>query len=742
MIIKTQEHMIISQQEKLLQSAINLDISEATKELIHQLFDENPHLKTLLDKSKSATHFQNLIEDWLFEYLQKNPLSRDFYEGKIHGFENLKQLEWKDYAAIRILDYISNSGREFEDLNLRGRKIVSEPFVLLYKAVKENTGGAQCNFVLDMIHLFRQFTGFEKRTLPSKEKIRKWMNHHPSGLDKEIIEIREKNKRRIIDTLVQKIDNREIKSKKYFFEPGISYRKKTEMVHEWWNEHTFHLRFAVRNPDLLNELLDNSLEDDTMQVLYKAQKSGIPFFVNPYYLSLLNVNAPDFAQGADLAIRYYVIYSSQLVDEFGHIVAWEKEDIVESEKPNAAGWILPSHYSVHRRYPEVAILIPDTVGRACAGLCASCQRMYDFQRGNLNFDLEKLQPKESWNDKLIKIMKYWEEDTQLRDILITGGDALMSSDASLEKILNAVYEMAKRKTESNKGRKENEKYAEILRVRLGTRLPVYLPQRITSSLVKILADFKDKASRAGIRQFVIQTHFQSPMEVTPESKLGIQKLISAGWMIVNQLVFTSPASRRGHTAKLRKVLNDLGVLPYYTFSVKGYMENSSKFATNARAAQEQFEEKTLGEVPEKFVNNIRSFPDNAKNMVEQINQLREKVDIPFLSTDRNVLNLPGVGKSMTYRVIGITKDGRRILEFDHDHTRSHSPVIDKMGKFVIIESKSIASYLDQLKNMGEDKYDYASIWGYSISETENRHSVYEYPQYNFATTSQFSNYKE
>ncbi len=734
--------MIISQQEKLLQSAINLDISETTKELIHQLFDENPHLKTLLDKSKSATHFQNLIEDWLFEYLQKNPLSRDFYEGKIHGFENLKQLEWKDYAAIRILDYISNSGREFEDLNLRGRKIVSEPFVLLYKAVKENTGGAQCNFVLDMIHLFRQFTGFEKRTLPSKEKIRKWMNHHPSGLDKGIIEIREKNKRRIIDTLVQKIDNREIKSKKYFFEPGISYRKKTEMVHEWWNEHTFHLRFAVRNPDLLNELLDNSLEDDTMQVLYKAQKSGIPFFVNPYYLSLLNVNAPDFAQGADLAIRYYVIYSSQLVDEFGHIVAWEKEDIVESGKPNAAGWILPTHNNVHRRYPEVAILIPDTVGRACAGLCASCQRMYDFQRGNLNFDLEKLQPRESWDDKLKKIMKYWEEDTQLRDILITGGDALMSSDASLKKILNAVYEMAQKKIESNKGRKANEKYAEILRVRLGTRLPVYLPQRITPSLVKILAEFKEKASRAGIRQFVIQTHFQSPMEVTPESKEGIQKLISAGWMIVNQLVFTSPASRRGHTAKLRKVLNDIGVLPYYTFSVKGYMENSSKFATNARAAQEQFEEKILGEVPEKFVNNIRAFPDNAENMVEQINQLREKVDIPFLSTDRNVLNLPGVGKSMTYRVIGITKDGRRILEFDHDHTRSHSPVIDKLGKFVIIESKSIASYLDQLKNMGEDKYDYASIWGYSISETENRHSVYEYPQYNFTTTSQFSNYKE
>ncbi|MFP4289737.1 MAG: KamA family radical SAM protein [Bacteroidales bacterium] len=734
--------MIISQQEKLLQSAKNLVISESTKKLIDQLFDENPRLKTLLDQSKTATHFQNLIEDWILEYLENNPLSKEFYEGKIHGFENLKRLEWKDYAAIRILDYISNSGREFEDLNLRGRKVVSEPFVLLYKAVKENTGGAHCNFVLDMIHLFRQFTGFEKRTLPSKEKIREWMGHHPDGLDQRIIEIRERNKRRIIDTLIQKIDNKEIKSKKFYFNPGLSYREKTAIVSKWWDDHTFHLRFAVRNPDLLNELLDNSLDEDTMKVLYKAQKSGIPFFVNPYYLSLLNVNAPDFAKGADLAIRYYVIYSSQLVDEFGNIVAWEKEDIVEPGKPNAAGWILPSNNNVHRRYPEVAILIPDTVGRACAGLCASCQRMYDFQRGNLNFDLEKLQPRESWDVKMKRIMKYWEEDTQLRDILITGGDALMSSDTSLKKILNAVYEMALRKIQSNKERKENEKYAEIVRVRLGTRLPVYLPQRITSSLVDILADFKQKATRAGIKQFVVQTHFQSPMEITPESRKGIEKIISAGWMVVNQLVFTAPASRRGHTAKLRKALNDMGVLPYYTFSVKGYMENSSKFATNARAAQEQFEEKTLGEIPKKFIDDIISFPDSAENMVKQIDHLREKADIPFLSTDRNVLNLPGVGKSMTYRVIGITKDGRRILEFDHDHTRNHSPVIDQLGKFVIIESKSIASYLEQLKEMGENKYDYASIWGYSISETENRPSVYEYPAYTFALTSQFSNYKE
>jgi lysine 2,3-aminomutase len=56
----------------------------------------------------------------------------------------------------------------------------------------------------------------------------------------------------------------------------------------------------------------------------------------------------------------------------------------------------------------------------------------------------------------------------------------------------------------------------------------------------------------GIRQFIIQTHFESPMEITPESKKAVKMLLNSGWMVANQLVFTTPASRRGHTAKLKK----------------------------------------------------------------------------------------------------------------------------------------------------------------------------------------------
>ena len=721
--------------EKLDKIAITVH----SHKLLRVLLNENPILEEIMRESKNETEALIGVKNWVMSELVKSPDALAFYKGKTKGRIAYEKLNWEDFAAIRILDYVDNAGRSYEDLNLKGEKAVSNPVKLIWLAVTKGTGGAKPYFFDDMIQLFRQLSGTSKRVIPSSEKIYEWINRWPTGTDPRIIKLREENRDRIINIFIDKIDNGEINDRKYFFDEGSSREQKYLKMLEWWDEKSFHLRFAVREPDMLNELLGSSLDPDSMKILYDAKKQGIPFFVNPYYLSLLHVRVPYFAIGADLAIRHYIIYSEQLVKEFGEIVAWEKEDKVESGKPNAAGWLLPSHNNIHRRYPEVAILIPDTVGRACGGLCSSCQRMYDFQRGNLNFNLDKLKPKETWPEKLKHLMAYFENDSQLRDILITGGDALMSSDKSLKSLLDEIYNMAIRKTEANKKRKDGEKYAEIQRVRLGSRLPVYLPQRITSELTSILKEFKTKATKIGIKQFVIQTHFESPMEVTPESVNGISKLIESGWTITNQLVFSTAASRRGHSSKLRKVLNDIGVLTYYTFSVKGYMENNHNFATNERAVQEQLEEKIVGKIDEKYFDLIKEFPHQAENMVTNINKIRLEANLPFLATDRNVLNLPGVGKSLTYRVIGITRYGRRILEFDHDRTRSHSPIINTMGKVVIIESKSISEYLEQLVFLGEQIEDYENIYGYSIGETEPRVPLFEYPAYNYKLTEEFTN---
>ncbi|MCP5102226.1 MAG: KamA family protein [bacterium] len=714
-------------------------ITVKSHKLLKKLLGENPNLEEIMRNAKNETEALVGVKNWVMAELRSSPEAVKFFEGKETGRKTFESLKWKDIAAIRILDYIKNAGREFPDLNLRGEPAISNPVKLIWLAVNHGTGGAKPFFFEDMLHLFRQLRGEGEPKRPGRATVEKWMDRFVSGIDPRIVRLREENRERILKIIIKKIDNGGDTSSRFKFEPGMSFEQKYLRALEWWEDWKFHLRFAVRNPDDLNEMLGYSLDPDTMKILYSAHRAGIPFFVNPYYLSLLHVRVPYFAIGADLGIRHYVIYGKQLVDEFGHIVAWEKEDKVEPGKPNAAGWILPSHHSIHRRYPQVAILIPATVGRACGGLCASCQRMFGFQRGNLNFNLDKLKPGETWPQMLKRLMEYFENDSQLRDILITGGDALMSSDKSLAAILDAVYEMALKKKKANEKRKEGEKYAEMLRVRLGTRLPVYLPQRVTPELTKTLADFKKKASEIGIKQFVVQTHFESPMEVTTEAKECIHRLIGAGWTVTNQHVLTTASSRRGHTAKLRKVLNDIGVLTYYTFSVKGYMENYNNFATNARAVQEQMEEKVIGRIPKKYFDTIRTFPLEAEQMVENVDKLRDAANLPFLAMDRNVLNLPGVGKSLTYRVIGITRYGRRILEFDHDGTRTHSPIINKIGKIVIIESKSISEYLRQLEGMGEDASEYDGLYGYSIGETEPRMVIYEYPEYDFKVTKEITN---
>jgi lysine 2,3-aminomutase len=707
--------------------------------LLQRLLDENPHLEEIMRKAMNETEALVGVRNWVLDEIRDRPAALAFYASEHPTREDFRALEWKDFAAIRILDYIDNAGREFEDLNLRGELAVSNPFRLLWLAVHHGTGGAKPGFFEDMLHLFRQFTGVSTRGLPSREQVEEWMARYPSGLDPRLVELRQENRDRILRQIIERMDRGEVSSQKFQFDEGMSDAEKLQKAREWWDDFNFHLTFAIRSPELLNEMLGHSLDPDTMKVLFRARDAGIPFFVNPYYLSLLHVRVPYFAIGADLAIRYYVTYSTQLVEEFGHIVAWEKEDLVEPGKPNAAGWVLPPWDNVHRRYPDVAILIPDTMGRACGGLCSSCQRMFDFQRGRFNFDLHELQPKATWSEKLPKLMQYFQEDSQLRDILITGGDALMSSDTSLQKILDAVLEMARAKREGNLELAEGEKRAEMVRVRLGTRMPVYLPQRVTENLAAILAEFKARAAEAGVRQFIIQTHFEAPMEVTPESRVAVERLIRAGWTVTNQLVCTAAASRRGHSAKLRQALNEIGVLPYYTFVVKGYMENNFNYAPIARVVQEEEEEKVMGRVPAQFHDRIRGFPHEAESMVHQVAALREEAGLPFLATDRSVLNLPAVGKSLTFRTIGITRYGRRILEFDHDRTRAHSPIIDRTGKVVIIESKSVSEYLQQMDDIGEDTGEYSDVFGYSLGETEPRMPIYEYPPYDFGATTEITN---
>ena len=678
-----------------------------------------PQLVTMAEESQNIKLFREALRSFVSSRIEING-----------GGSNMGNA-----VAKRILLLIEYDGSPIDELST-GEELSVQTITYFWQLLTGKLADeVSPDLFIDLYHQFKLLE-YPESIEPDRSLVKRQMNRWPTGLDEEVVAIREANKDRIIKRLIRKIERRNAPSSRYQFSPEMTYEEKYNQVQEWWNTARFHLALAIKSPTELNYFLGESLSEEMMQLLARARKKGMPFFVTPYYLSLLNPGTEGYD---DNTIRSYVLYSDELVDTYGHIKAWEKEDIVETGKPNAAGWLLPEGHNIHRRYPEVAILIPDSMGRACGGLCASCQRMYDFQSERLNFDFEALKPKETWDKKLRRLMHYFEEDAQLRDILITGGDALMSQNATLRKILEAVYKMAVRKRKANEERPEGKKYAELQRVRLGSRLLAYLPLRITDELVGILKEFKEKASAIGVSQFIIQTHFQSPLEVTPEAKRAIKAILDAGWVITNPLVYTVAASRRGHTAKLRQTLNSVGVICYYTFSVKGFNENYAVFTPNSRSLQEQYEEKIFGLVPEDKLAELDDIVTNKRPLGRKLYNFLRENHLLFAATDRSVLNLPAIGKSMTFKTVGLTAEGKRILKFDHDTGRRHSPIINKMGEVYIVENKSVAAYLRQLEEMGEDVKEYRSIWNYCEGVTEPRFSLYEYPDYPFAITEKMTN---
>ena len=75
----------------------------------------------------------------------------------------------------------------------------------------------------------------------------------------------------------------------------------------------FHLALAIKNPNELNQFLGGSLTHETMQLLHQAKRKGLPFFITPYYLSLLNTTDAGYD---DAAILSYIMYLDELVETY------------------------------------------------------------------------------------------------------------------------------------------------------------------------------------------------------------------------------------------------------------------------------------------------------------------------------------------------------------------------------------------------------------------------------------------
>jgi|GEM_PF-2014911 len=91
-------------------------ISVKSHKLLKQLLNENPPLKEIMQNARNDTEALVGVRNWVLEELKKNPDAYRFYKREVHGRKAFDRLNWHDYAAIRILDYVDHAGREFDDL--------------------------------------------------------------------------------------------------------------------------------------------------------------------------------------------------------------------------------------------------------------------------------------------------------------------------------------------------------------------------------------------------------------------------------------------------------------------------------------------------------------------------------------------------------------------------------------------------------------------------------------------------
>lgn len=135
---------------------------------------------------------------------------------------------------------------------------------------------------------------------------------------------------------------------------------------------------------------------------------------------------------------------------------------------------------------------------------------------------------------------YIHSNPQVRDVLISGGDPLLLSDGRLEEILSAVRAIPS---------------VEIIRI--GTRVPCTLPMRVTKKLTQMLRKF---------HPLYINTHFNHPLEITPESTLACTRLADAGMPLNCQTVLLKGVNDDPRTMRelVHKLLR-IRVRPYYLF---------------------------------------------------------------------------------------------------------------------------------------------------------------------------------
>lgn len=274
-----------------------------------------------------------------------------------------------------------------------------------------------------------------------------------------------------------------------------------------WSSWHWQVRNRITTVEKLKQFIPLSKEEESQikQVLTRFRMA-----ISPYYLTLIDPNNPNCVIRKQAIPSIYELHNG--INDMNDPL----DEDIDSPVPGLT-----------HRYPDrVLFLITDM----CSMYCRHCTRRRFAGQKDAEMGQERIQ----------KAIEYIRQTPQIRDVLLSGGDALLMSDEKLEAIIKQLRSI---------------EHVEIIRI--GSRTPVVMPQRITDQLVSMLAKY---------HPIWLNTHFNHYLEITKESKAAMEKMANAGIPLGNQSVLLRGVNDCVHV--MRRLCTDLvqmRVHPYYIY---------------------------------------------------------------------------------------------------------------------------------------------------------------------------------
>lgn len=277
-----------------------------------------------------------------------------------------------------------------------------------------------------------------------------------------------------------------------------------------WRSWKWQLKHAIKSLDQFEKITGIQYDEKERSQLEETFDK-FPISITPYYLSLIDTknfrNDPVYKQSFG-GIEELVTKSAELLDPLSE----DHDSPVEG---------------ITHRYPDRVLF---HVSNICSMYCRHCTRKRKV--GDVDYVPTK--------DQLSKGIEYIRNTPQVRDVLLSGGDPFMLPDQKIDWLLSEVTSIP---------------HVEV--VRIGTRMPVVLPYRITDELISILKKYQP---------LWINTHFNHPKEITSSSKEALAKLADGGFPLGNQSVLLADINDCPRIMKslLHKLVENR-VRPYYLY---------------------------------------------------------------------------------------------------------------------------------------------------------------------------------